>query len=274
MISKIINIIKNHFVIKKISFIEVPVFENQLLLNKIALIIGGSGGIGSSIAKRFVQSGCKVVITGTQEEKMQSICKELGDSESKYVIANVKNIADIQNTVNKTVEYYGQIDILVYSAGIHCKDLFGEVSEATWNDVFDINLKGMYFACQIVSKYMINNNIHGHILTVGSASCVKPGWTPYEISKWGVKGMTLGIADKLIKHGIVVNSIAPGPVSTTMLKKDDNNDLYWPGNPSGRMCTPSEIANLATFLASNMADMVVGDTFFISGGSGTVCIDK
>ena len=121
---------------------------------------------------------------------------------------------------------------------------------------------------------MIENHIKGHILIVSSASSAKPGWTPYEISKNGVKALTLGFADKLIKHGIVVNSIAPGPVSTPMLGKNDTSDIAWEGNPTGRMSTPAEIANWALFMVSDIGNMVVGDTFYISGGSGTICLDK
>ena len=121
---------------------------------------------------------------------------------------------------------------------------------------------------------MIKNHIEGHILNVGSASCAKPGWTPYEISKNGVKALTLGFADKLIGNGIVVNSIAPGPVSTPLLGKTDTSDIAWPGNPTGRMCTSAEIANWIVFMVSDMGKMVIGDTFFVSGGSGTICLDK
>ena len=138
----------------------------------------------------------------------------------------------------------------------------------------DVNLKSMYFACQEVANYMINNKIKGHILNVSSASSAKPGWTPYEISKNAVRALTLGFADKLVKHGIVVNAIAPGPVSTPMLKNMDKEDISWQGNPTGRMSTPAEIANWVVFMASDMGNMIIGDTFFISGGSGTICIDK
>lgn len=111
---------------------------------------------------------------------------------------------------------------------------------------------------------------------MSSASALKPGWTPYEISKRAVNGLTLGFADKLIRYGIVVNGIAPGPTATPMLGKvvDGDLDLEWNANPSGRMSTVEEIANLALFMVSDLGNGIVGDTFFLTGGSGTICIDK
>lgn len=266
--------IKDHFVINRIRAIEVPVYHGELLKGKIALIIGGSGGIGAEIARAYTKNGCKVVLVGTNEEKLKSICHEIGKDRAAYFAANIKKLDEIRKTIDMTDRIFGKIDILVHCAGVHCHDKFGNVSEQTWDDVMNINLKSMYFSCQYVSSYMIEKKIKGHILTIGSASASKPGWTPYEISKNGVKALTLGFADKLIKYDIVVNSIAPGPVATPMLGKKDTCDITWNGNPTGRMCTPSEIANWAVFMASNMGDMIVGDTFFVSGGSGTVCLDK
>lgn len=271
--SGIKSVIKNLIVREKITPLQIPVYEGKLLSSKTALIFGGSGGIGQGIAECFVANGCKVVISGTNKEKLKKICSKIGD-QAQYIIVDINNVSEIHDGILKAVEVLGKIDILVNSAGVHCHENFGSISEETWDKVIDINLKGMYFACQEIASYMIKNKIKGHILNVSSASCAKPGWTPYEISKWGVRGMTLGFADKLIKKGIVVNSIAPGPVATAMLGRDACDNLTWEGNPSGRMATPEEIANLAVFMVSGLGDLIVGDTYFISGGSGTTCINK
>ncbi|MCI7643635.1 MAG: SDR family oxidoreductase [Lentisphaeria bacterium] len=274
MIKALKQFIRDHLFIKKIIPLEIPVYTGKLLTDKIALIIGGSGGIGFAIAKAFVASGAKVVITGTHQEKLVAMCNELGDGCARYVVSDVTKVAEIDEMVKCAVGKFGKIDILVYSAGVHCKEPFGRISESTWDNVLDVNLKGMYFTCQSIADYMIKNNIKGHILTISSASSAKPGWTPYEISKHGAKALTLGFADKLIQYGIVVNGIAPGPVATNMLNRGGMDDVYWPGNPTGRMSTPSEMANWAVFLVSDIGNMVVGDTFYISGGSGTICLDK
>lgn len=266
--------IKNNlFPHSKISSVEIPVFQGELLKGKTALIIGG-GGIGSEIARAFVDNGCRVVIVGTNEAKLKNICHNVGTEMAYYVVADISHNDEIKRLVNKTAELLGRIDILVHSAGVHCHDRFGSITEQVWDNVMSVNLKSVYFSCQEMSNYMIGNHIKGHMLIISSASSSKPGWTPYEISKNGVKALTLGFADKLIKHGIVVNSIAPGPVSTPMLGKNDTSDIAWEGNPTGRMSTPAEIANWALFMVSDMGNMIVGDTFYISGGSGTICLDR
>lgn len=273
MIGSIVNAIRKRFIVKEVRTENVPIMEGQYLQGKKALIIGGSGGIGSEIAALFLKNGCQIIITGTNEKKLQSYCDMFGDNIT-YIILDLKNISAIDSKIEEAVNRLGRIDILVNAAGVHCHNSFGNIKEETWDEVLDINLKGMYFVSQSVANYMIANNIKGHILNVSSASCAKPGWTPYEISKWGVRSMTLGFADKLAPHGIIVNSIAPGPVATGMLGKDKHDNLYWPGNPTGRMASVEEIANLAMFMVSDMGNLIVGDTYFISGGSGTICIDR
>lgn len=103
-----------------------------------------------------------------------------------------------------------------------------------------------------------------------SSSALRPAWTPYQMSKWAVRGLTLGLADALLPHGIVVNAIAPGPVATPMLGKCEGDSIENPQGPCGRYAMPSEIANLAVFMVSGMGDLIVGDTFYMTGGSGTI----
>lgn len=163
-----------------------------------------------------------------------------------------------------------RIDILVNSAGVVSRSDFLDMSESEYDSIMDINAKGTFFMSQAVARYMIENQIKGHILNVTSSSALRPAWTPYQMSKWAVRGLTLGIADKLLPHGIVVNAIAPGPTATPMLGKNGRDGIWHPTTPAGRYAMPSEIAALATFMVSGMGDMIVGDTFYMTGGSGTV----
>lgn len=163
-----------------------------------------------------------------------------------------------------------RIDILVNSAGIVAKNEFENISEAEYDNIMDTNAKGTFFVSQAVSKLMIEKNIKGHILNVSSSSALRPAWTPYQMSKWAVRGFTLGLADTLIPYGIIVNAIAPGPTATPMLEREKSDTLYEPFTPSRRYSTPEEIASLAVFMVSGAGDMVVGDTFYITGGSGTI----
>ena len=168
-----------------------------------------------------------------------------------------------------------RIDILVNSAGVVSHSDFLDMSEQEYDSIMDINAKGTFFMSQATAKYMIENRIKGHILNVTSSSALRPAWTPYQMSKWAVRGLTLGAADKLLPYGIVVNAIAPGPTATPMLGKNEGDDeIYNAICPSGRFAMPSEIAALATFMVSDMGDMIVGDTFYMTGGSGVITLHR
>ena len=138
----------------------------------------------------------------------------------------------------------------------------------------DINVKGMYFVSNIVARQMIEKKIKGHILNISSSSSLRPAWTPYQISKWAVNGITKGLADYLLPYGIIVNGLAPGPTATEMVKKDSDDNLFYQEQPSHRYITAQEIANLAIFMVSSNGDMIVGDTFYMTGGSGTISYHK
>lgn len=122
---------------------------------------------------------------------------------------------------------------------------------------------------------MIRNNVRGgHILNVSSSSALRPAWSPYEMSKWTIKGFIKGLADTLIPHGIIVNAIAPGQTATPMIGVDPNGDIDAPGIPIERYGSPQEIAHLATILVSSYGDLVVGDTLYATGGSGVISLHR
>ena len=123
---------------------------------------------------------------------------------------------------------------------------------------------------QAIGKYMIKNKIKGHILNLSSSSALRPAWTAYEMSKWSVRGFTLGAADILSKYGIIVNAIAPGPTATSMLGIKEGDSIYVDTNCVKRYSMPNEIASLATYMCSDMGDLIVGDTFYITGGAGNI----
>lgn len=255
------------------NIVPVTITKNQtnLLTSKIALIVGGTGGIGLAIATAFVESGAKVIIAGTHKDKIQKAVENLG-ANAKGLQIDLLAVNTFEQKIKDAVNLFDEnrIDILVNCAGVHGNQSFGEVSEETWNNVLDVNLKGLFFMTQTVGNYMKQNEIKGHILNVSSAAALKPGYTPYEISKSGVKSFTLGAAAELIPYGIVVNAIAPGPVATEMLGRKENDTLYTECVPAMRFATPSEIAQLAVVMVSDMCNLVIGDTFYISGGSGTI----
>lgn len=275
MIKKLLKKIKSKFIVKKLVPVATTVCEGTMLQNKVAFISGGSGGIGYAIAERFVANGCKVIISGTNEDRLRNACLKLG-SVCDYIVLNIAQPESIERLINDYCEKHQEVkfDILVNCAGVHGPAQFLKTTVEDWDSVMNVNLRGMYFLSQWFAQYFIQENIKGHILNVGSASALKPGRTPYEISKAGVETLTRGMAFELIPYNIIVNCISPGPTATKMLNMDGNTSLNWSGNPSGRVATPEEIANWAVFLASGIGDYVVGTSVYVTGGSGTICIDK
>lgn len=255
---------------KRLIPIQQPVGNDELLKGKVALITGGSGGIGFAMAESFIRCGCKVVIAGTNEKKLKDCCEKLNGA--KYIVLNVLDVKSMESKVKETAALFAEnkIDILVNSAGVVAHADFENMTEEEYDKIMNINAKGTFFMSQAVSKFMIKNKIKGHILNVTSSSALRPAWTPYQMSKWAVRGLTLGMADRLLPHGIVVNAIAPGPVATEMLGKKEGESIFFNNTPAKRFAVPSEIANLATFMVSDMGNLIVGDTFYMTGGSGTI----
>lgn len=273
---KIKSEIKQKLTKEVVRSVNIPVVSGNYLQNRRAVISGGSGGIGYAIAKAFVNNGATVIILGTNEKRLKEISKEIGDK-CKYVVFNLRNFDSYDEKLKEVISAFDddkEIDILVNAAGFMSKSNFLEITEEDWDNVIDLNLKAAYFLSQKVSKYMIEKKICGNILNISSTSALKPGWNPYCISKSGIKSMTLGLADELIKYGIVVNCIAPGPVATKMLNKTDEDNLFNPRYKAKRYAHPQEIANWAVYLVSDAGKLILGDSLYISGGSGTLDICK
>lgn len=269
---RIINFIRRPK--KEIVPVITPTGIDSLLKNKTALITGGSSGIGFAIAKTFISSGCKVIIAGSNQDKLSKAISELGDN-AKGIQIDISDVKNIKQKILESAVLFedNQIDILVNSAGAHHTLSFESMTEEEYDKIMDTNVKGTFFICQAMSEYMIKNSIKGHILNLSSSSALRPAWGPYQISKWAIRGFTLGLAEKLQPYGIVVNAIAPGQTATPMLGKNNTNDIYNGYALAGRYITPEEIANLALFMVSDMGNMIVGDTFYITGGSGVITFE-
>ena len=257
---------------QKVVAVPRPIHTDKLLEGKVALITGGSSGIGFAMAQSFVRSGCKVIIAGTSENKLKECCEKIGEGSIAYVTIDVTDVSSMLSKVCCAAKMFpeNRIDILVNSAGVANHLDFLHVTEEEYDGIMDVNAKGTFFMSQAVAHYMIENRIKGHILNVSSSSALRPAWTPYQMSKWTVRGLTMGLSDTLLPYGIIVNAIGPGPVATPMTGKTAQGNLYDATNPSGRCALPEEIAALATFMVSDMGDLIVGDTFYMTGGGGTI----
>ena len=170
------------------------------------------------------------------------------------------------------IQSIGDFDVLVNNAGYIGGGPFLDTKEFEYDKVLDMNLRGTYFLSQAVAKMWIAKGVKWNILNICSASSLRPGKSPYILSKWGMRSLTVGMAKVLIGHGIVVNGLAPGLTNTPQFTQDEcmNNT----GNPSKRMISVEEVGNLAVMLVSPLCRMVVGDILYITGGAGITTLDN
>ena len=190
------------FKAEKIRPIIVPTDSSRILDGKIALISGGTGGIGFAIAKKFLDSGAKIILLGRSEDKLKKSLQELANAENvKYIAADIRDVQNLEQQVQKATGLFDEnrIDILVNAAGMIGKSDFLHTDEAEYDSIMDVNAKGTFFLTQVAAKVMINKKINGHILNISSSSALRPAWGPYHMSKWAVRGFTIGAADVLLR---------------------------------------------------------------------------
>lgn len=250
--------------------------QNQLLRGRRALVTGGTTGIGKAIVDAFLNAGADVVFTSRTEDKAKVIEKELQKKHPDRLVLGVRmdmmEVSSFEPTFNQILNRFESIDILVNNAGIG-EGWWCHTTVDEWDDVIKTNLRGPFFLTEVIGRYMRDNKIHGNILNICSSAALRPANTAYRLSKWSMRAFTLGLAKTLIPYDIVVNGIAPGPTATAMMGRTNNDDLSKPGNPSGRMAMPEEIAQMAVIYVSGMARTIVGDIAYMAGGSGILTVD-
>ncbi len=242
------------------------------LQGKVALITGGSLGIGQAIARAYGQEGASVSIDYFRDrDPAERLCREIGQGRAIAVQANVSNIADIQRLVQQTVDTFGRLDIVVNNAGIEMPTPFLEVTEEQWDKQLAIDLKGPFFVAQAAARQMVKQH-KGKIINISSIheELPMPGNAPYCAAKGGLRMLTRTLADELAPYQINVVGIGPGAIATPINKKtlEDPQKVRALTNaiPLGRIGKPEDVAGLAVWLASDAADYVTGTTYFIDGG--------
>ena len=238
---------------------------------KVAIVTGAAQGIGKAIAFRLAQAGYQVVISDILSDAAQTLVKELEQQGFKAlaVKTDVARSEEVKNLMAATIEKFDSIDVLVNNAGITRDNLSMRMTEADWDVVLDINLKGSFLCAQAASKYMMKQK-YGRIVNIASVSGLlgTAGQANYASSKAGVVALTKTLARELASRNITVNAVAPGFILTEMTEKlpDKVKEEYLTQIPLGRAGTPEDVANAVKFLISEDAAYITGITIVVSGG--------
>lgn len=242
----------------------------MILQNKVAVVTGGSRGIGKAIAEKFAAEGASVAILySSNSASADAVVEEIRNAggTAKAYQCHVENSDEVWKTIDDVVNDLGKIDILINNAGITRDKLLMMMKEEDFDDVISVNLKGAYNTMRKVCP-MLARQRWGRIINLSSIAGINgnAGQVNYSASKAGLIGMTKSAAREFAGRGITVNAIAPGFVETDMTEKFASDENVMKRIPVGRMGRPDEIASLALFLASDAAAYITGEVIRIDGG--------
>lgn len=249
---------------------NIPTFN---LKNKVAIVTGSTKGIGRGIVEGLAKAGADVVIVSRNQDDCNQVAKEIKEfgHDALPVATDVTNLNAIDELVKKVTEYYGKIDILVNNAGSAITKKAEDLTEADWDRVLNVDLKGVFFCAQAVGRQMISQK-QGKIINLASILDLVGDRQvlPYCVSKGGVIQMTKALALEWAKHKIQVNALCPGYVITPMNEADLNNEKIYnhiiKKTPMRRLGEIGDMVGAAAFMASNASDYMTGQTLVVDGG--------
>jgi len=240
--------------------------------SKIAVVTGGSSGIGYAIAERFIKEGAKVYITGRRIAELEAAARALGDA-ARAVQSDVSNLDSLDRLFAAVREEHGRLDVLVANAGVIAASPIREASEEHFDSMFDINVKGTYFTVQKALPLMRSG---GSVILVSSCLATKgfPGHSVYNATKAAIRSLVRTAAAELVSDGIRVNTLSPGPVDTPIIEGQVGSPEAAEAFrkqaathvPLGRIGRPEELAAAALFLASDESSFSTGIDLVIDGG--------
>jgi gluconate 5-dehydrogenase len=256
-------------------------FQNELdglfdVTGKVAYLPGGYGGLGEAIAWGLAQRGAKVVVSGRSPEKAEALAEALKSAgyEASGLALDVNSVDQIHRTVDRVVERYGAVDILMNCVGIQLEQPLLEVSEEAYDEVYRVNLKAAMFLAQAVAKHQIAAGRGGkqvHLLSVRSQLGIRGrGYSAYCSTKGGLVMLIKQHAMELAPHQITVNGVAPTFVYTELIRhvmeKPDFRRQLEARIPLGRIADPKDVAGPAMFFCSPASGFVTGQTLYVDGG--------
>ncbi len=237
------------------------------LEGKVALVTGASRGIGKAIATQLKEQGATVLGTATSESGAARISDYLG--EGNGLVLNVTENESIESLFAVIKERFGGIDILVNNAGITRDNIFMRMKDEEWDDIIDTNLSSIFKISKNVLRPMMKKR-NGRIINIGSVvgTMGNAGQVNYATAKAGLIGFTKSLAREVASRGITVNTVAPGFIDTDMTQTltDEQKEGIFSQVPANRLGKPEEIASAVTFLASDAAAYITGETLHVNGG--------
>ncbi|WEZ85476.1 glucose 1-dehydrogenase (plasmid) [Rhizobium sp. 32-5/1] len=242
--------------------------------DKVALITGAAQGLGFACAERLIADGAKVLFVDIQEDKVKEATAKFGDRAAGW-ICDLRQIdtSMADEIVAAAVDAFGKLDILIANAGIIHLDDFVDFPEAAFDEILTVNLKSAFLLGQSAARQMISQGHGGSIINMSSINAIlaNPRSVGYAVSKGGMKQLTAVMAVGLIEHGIRVNAIGPGTILTelnlrSVMATEEQRRMILSRTPARRLGDPSEVASVASFLASDDASYIVGQTIYPDGG--------
>lgn len=240
---------------------------------RVAVVIGGTSGIGRAIAQGFAQAGADVVCTSRRMDQVEAAAAEIEGlgRQTLRVVSDVSDKHSLAEVLDKCVAAFGTVDILVNSAGRTKRDPSLDVAEDDWNAILETNLTGTLRACQVFGRHMVDRG-YGRIINIASLSTFVSLFevAAYSASKAAVASLTKSLAIEWAKRGVNVNAIAPGVFRTALnqklLDETPRGQEFLTRTPMGRFGNVEELAGAAIFLASEAASFVTGEVLVVDGG--------
>lgn len=273
IVKRLICLVVPEKIVRDVRVDKVAILRGEVLVGKTVFITGGSVGLGFAMARKFIDEGAYVIISGRDEDRLIAAVAKLESPRVHYIVWDVTDVRGVDGHILKLQELAPNgIDVLVNNAGVANREKFGALTDENWDRVFETNLKGLVFITQAIVNRWLKTSKSGVVLNIVSFAAFEHNEDAYSLSKSALVALTRGLGRKYAGHGIRVNAIAPGVIVGTEVNPiqrsiDPSGNLSCDWIPVGRYGVPEEVAELAAFLISDASAYVFGQTIVADGAA-------